>query len=106
MVAEQSAGAMADVEQTPLPDDVESSGGGIGGMESIIKGLQARLQNVNFNIDDPYKLKPIDKKGHQETQQIQKQRCQIHNLVCTVPTSLGKSTRKLRTRVQRNYGCW
>ena len=70
MVAEQSAGSMADVEQTPLPEEVETSGGGVGAMESMIRGLQAQIQALeaqlsakgNVNFDDPCKLKPIDVK--------------------------------------------
>ena len=61
---------MADIEQTPLPEEVESSGGGVGAMESMIRGLQAQIQALeaqlnakeNVNFDDPYKLKPIDVK--------------------------------------------
>ena len=61
MVAEQSAGSMADIEQTPLHEEVESSGGGVGAMESMIRGLQAQIQALeaqlsakgNVNFDDP-----------------------------------------------------
>ena len=55
MVAEQSAGSMADVEQTPLPEEVETSGGGVGAMESMIRGLQSA------NTLKPIDLKDIEK---------------------------------------------
>ena len=75
IVAKQSAGAMADVEQTRLPEDVEPSGGGIGATESIISGLQAQVQALeaqlrsqgNFDIDDPYKLKPMTSRNKTST---------------------------------------
>ena len=41
---------MADIEQTLLSEEVETSGGGVGAMESMIRGLQAQIHALEAQL--------------------------------------------------------
>ena len=110
MVAEQSAESMADMEQTPLPEEVETSGGGVGAMESMIRGLQAQIQalgaqlsaKVNVNFDDPHKLKPIDVKDIEKPDKYDNNIAKFTIWYARLRDLFEQSPPELGTRVQCN----
>ena len=66
---------MADIEQTPLPEEVETSGGGVGAMESMIRELQAQIQALEAQssakgecqLRRPVQAEAHRREGHRET---------------------------------------